>query len=180
MSGTRTTLWCAGVRAIGTLVLAALMVTAWLSAPAAAKGPAKYLQRRKQVERRARSQVGAPYAYGGASPSGYDCSGFTLWVFRGHGASLPHSAAAQFALAGRGRHKRLWKRRKLRTGDLVFFDTTGARIGHSGIYLGKGKFISATSSSGVRVDSVWDRYYWGPRWVAGTRVPALRKPPQAT
>lgn len=58
--------------------------------------------------------------------------------------------------------------------DLVFFHTVGAGVGHAGIYIGKGKFISATTSSGVHIDSIYDPYYWGPRWVGAVRVPATR------
>lgn len=178
MRGTLSLSSLSGRKAI-VLLLAATILVSWLGAPAFADGKWDFLKRRKAVEKRARSQLGAPYVYGGSSPGGFDCSGFTMWVFQGY-ASLPHSSAAQFALAGHGGFRRLWDRRKLRVGDLVFFDTTSARVGHAGIYVGKGQFISATSSSGVRVDSVWDPYYWGPRWVAATRVPALRaKPSQA-
>ena len=69
--------------------------------------------------------------------------------------------------------KRIWKRSRLNPGDLVFFKTTGARVGHAGIYLGDGRFISSTSSRGVKVDSMHDSY-WGPRYVGGTRVPATQ------
>jgi cell wall-associated NlpC family hydrolase len=58
----------------------------------------------------------------------------------------------------------------------VFHKTTSARVGHAGIYVGGGKFVSSTSSGGVQVRSLYDSY-WGPRWVAGTRVPATRRDP---
>ena len=80
----------------------------------------------------------------------------------------------QWRLGSRSAHRRIWKRKNLKKGDLVFHKTTSARVGHVGIYIGRGKFVSATSSSGVRVRSVWDRYYWGPRWVGAVRVKALR------
>jgi hypothetical protein len=129
---------------------------------------------RRHIRTRARTQLGAPYAYGGSSPGGFDCSGFTRWTFGGHGAALPHSSIEQFRLAKRSGYRRIWKRKNLRIGDLVFHKTTGAPVGHAGIYIGKGKFISSTSSSGVRVRSIWDPYYWGSRWVGATRVPATR------
>ena len=128
---------------------------------------------RAHVENRARSQIGAPYSYGGGSPSGFDCSGFTRWVYRDHGANLPHSSDAQFELAGDNGYKRVWDRADLHVGDLVFHDTDSGRIGHVGIYVGGGRFISATSSEGVQVRSLYDSY-WGPRWVGATRVPATR------
>jgi cell wall-associated NlpC family hydrolase len=128
---------------------------------------------RRHIRKRALGQTGAPYSYGGASPSGYDCSGFTRWTFLNHGASLPHSSIEQFRLAKRDGFQRIWKRKSLKPGDLIFHKTTSARVGHAGIYIGSGKFVSSTSSSGVRVRSLWDSY-WGPRWVGGTRVPATR------
>lgn len=139
-------------------------------------GPAQastWWRNARHLAHRARSQLGTPYRYGGTSPSGFDCSGFTRWVFD-IGRDLPHSAARQFRLASRPRYKRIWKRRRLRKGDLVFFHTTSARVGHVGLYLGHGRFISSTSH-GVRVDSVHDPYYWGPRYVGATRTPLTER-----
>jgi cell wall-associated NlpC family hydrolase len=140
---------------------------------AIAKPSKKVIKVRRQIEKRARNQLGTPYVYGGGSPGGFDCSGFTRWVFL-RKTSLPHNAAAQFGLSGQAAYRRLWKKNKLEKGDLVFFDTTSARVGHVGIYLGKGRFIHSSSSSGVRIDSVRDPYYYAPRFVGGLRVPALR------
>lgn len=131
-----------------------------------------HTKQRKHIKQRSRDAIGAPYRSGGTSRSGFDCSGFTRWTFLNHGANLPHSSMKQFDMASRKGHKRIWKRTKLRIGDLVFHRTTSARVGHVGIYVGNGKFISSTSSSGVRVKSLWDPYYWGPRWVGATRLPA--------
>lgn len=133
-----------------------------------------HVRQRDHVEARARGQVGAPYSYGGTSPRGFDCSGFTRWVFARHGATLPHSSYEQFEMGRRDGYKRVYKRENLKEGDLVFHKTTSARVGHAGIYVGDGKFVSATSSGGVQVRSLYDSY-WGPRWVAGTRVPATRR-----
>ena len=133
-------------------------------------------EEQRHIEKRARSQIGAPYRYGGESPRGFDCSGLTRWVFYDHGAHLPHSSSEQFRLAHeRDGYKRVWKKSRLKVGDLVFHKTTSARVGHAGIYIGNGKFISTTSSDGVRVSSMYDSY-WGPRWVGATRVPATMKP----
>lgn len=150
-----------------------LMVAVQLIAPAAGANVYRdYAKQRHHVKLRARTQIGAPYSYGGTSPAGFDCSGFTQWVWRHHGADLPHSSSGQFGLASREGYRRIWKRENLEIGDLVFHKTTGATVGHVGIYVGHGDFISATSSNGVQVRSLYDPYYWGPRWVGATRLPA--------
>ncbi|CAN5622791.1 hypothetical protein BH24ACT26_BH24ACT26_22730 [soil metagenome] len=152
----------------------ATLSVGWFTA-ADAHTTKKNWQQRKHVQTRARGVMGSPYSYGGASPSGFDCSGFTMWVLNGHGADLPHRAASQFALAGVGEYRRVWKQERLKKGDLVFFKTTSARVGHNGIYLSGGRFIHSSSSSGVRIDSVNDPYYYGPRFVGAVRIPTLRK-----
>ena len=142
--------------------------------PAQAHHMEDHVKQREHVEQRARSVIGSPYSYGGTSPSGFDCSGFTRWVFAQHGATSPHSSSAQFEMGKRDGFKRVYKREHLKEGDLVFHKTTSTRVGHAGIYIGEGKFVSSTSSGGVQVRSLYDSY-WGPRWVAGTRVPATRR-----
>jgi peptidoglycan DL-endopeptidase CwlO len=152
-------------------LIAALSVVT--SGTASAHHLSNHVKERRHIEDRARSATGSPYSYGGTSPRGFDCSGFTRWTFKDHGASLPHSSMDQFNMGKRRGYKRVWKRSRLHPGDLVFFKTTSARVGHAGIYIGGGKFISSTSSRGVKVDSMRDSY-WGPRYVGGTRVPATR------
>ena len=130
---------------------------------------------RRHIKERALSEKGTRYTAGGERPrTGFDCSGFTSWVFEGHGADLARTARAQFKAASNKGNRRIWKRSRLRKGDLVFFKTTKARVGHAGIYIGRGRFISSTSSSGVRVSSVYDPYYWGRRWVGATRHRSTR------
>ena len=143
-----------------------------LAAPASAHHLDNAYKQRSHIETRAKSQVGANYSYGGSSPSGFDCSGMTRWTYQEHGANLPHSSLKQFYMARREGHKRIWQRSKLKVGDLVFHKTTSARVGHVGIYIGNGRFISTTSSEGVQVRSLYDPYYWGSRWVGATRLPA--------
>jgi cell wall-associated NlpC family hydrolase len=168
-----------GSRHLGMNLLAplvgALVLSGMLFAPASAHSRSNYKKERKHIKERALSQLGAPYRYGGESSSGFDCSGFTSWVYDDHGGNLPRTALGQFRKAKNDRPRRVWKRSHLRKGDLVFFKTTSSRVGHAGIYIGHGKFISSTSSSGVRRDSVWDPYYWGPRYVGATRLAATRK-----
>ncbi len=104
--------------------------------------------------REALAHRGTPYRYGGASRGGFDCSGFSSYVYRRtRGLNLPHSASAQ---ARRGTRV---AREDLRPGDLVFFGS-GRRIHHVGIYLGNEKFIHAANRrSNVRIDSLATGWY---------------------
>jgi cell wall-associated NlpC family hydrolase len=83
--------------------------------------------------------LGVPYRWGGASPSGFDCSGLVMYVFAQVGVSLPHSSYAQY---GAGTPV---SRDQLQPGDLVFFDG----LGHVGIYVGGGSFIHAPHTGDV-------------------------------
>lgn len=105
--------------------------------------------------------LGIPYRWGGASPStGFDCSGFVMYVYARLGVSLPHNAAAQY---GYGRPV---SRGDLAPGDLVFFDG----LGHNGIYLGGGRFIhSPHSGDVVKISSINESWY-ASRWVGARRV----------
>jgi len=154
-----------------TTIIAAL-VASLAVAPAQAHERSNVFKQRRHIKSRAKSAAGSPYSSGGTSRRGFDCSGYTMWTYEGHGQRLPHSSSEQFKLARRSGYKRIWKRKNLKKGDLVFHKTTSARVGHAGIYIGNGKFISSTSSDGVRVNSLYDRYYWGRRWVAGVRTPS--------
>ncbi|WP_425060693.1 hypothetical protein SCACP_14320 [Sporomusa carbonis] len=107
--------------------------------------------------------TGVPYVFGGISPSGFDCSGFTRYVFAQSGVYLPRTADEQFEVGRPVSYNRL------EPGDLVFFSTYASGASHSGIYLGDGKFISATSSRGVAIDRM-NSSYWGPRYVGARRV----------
>lgn len=143
-----------------------------LSPPARAHTRDNVERQRNHIVNRASSRIGDPWVSGGESPGGFDCSGLTYWTYRKHGETLPRSSIDQFYLARNEGYKRIWKRSRLKKGDLVFHKTTSARVGHVGIYIGRDRFISTTSSSGVQVRSLYDKYYWGPRWVGATRVPA--------
>jgi len=106
----------------------------------------------------AHSLKGVPYSYGGGSLSGFDCSGFTAYVFAQAGRSLPRTAASQYASTSR------ISRSQAQAGDLVFF-SQGGGIDHVGIYLGGGNFIGSQTSTGVAVASI-NSGYWS-NYVAG-------------
>ena len=166
-------------RATTASVISAMIVGTMLiaAAPVSAHSHRDWHKERGHIEDRARSQRGTRYNYGGGTPSsGFDCSGYIRWVFSEHGASLPHSSMEQFNMGRREGYKRVWKIRKLEVGDLVFFKTTSARVGHAGIYIGNGRFIhSSSSGGGVRIDSVNDPHYYRQRFVGATRVPATQR-----
>jgi cell wall-associated NlpC family hydrolase len=98
----------------------------------------------------ARTQLGVPYVWGGASPSGFDCSGLVSWVYGRLGITLPHNAAA---LYGEGRPVPI---SAMRPGDLVFF----SGLGHVGLYVGNGLMIHAPQAGrSVEVEALDLRSY---------------------
>lgn len=105
---------------------------------------------RNRIVLYSRNFLGTRYRYGGCTPSGFDCSGFTNYVFNKFGIKLERVAADQ---AKQGVYV---SRNNLQPGDLVFFDTDGGKnyINHVGIYLGNGKFIHASSSRKSRAVTI--------------------------
>jgi peptidoglycan DL-endopeptidase CwlO len=96
--------------------------------------------------------LGVPYVWGGASPSGFDCSGLVMYVFSKVGISLPHNTVAQWDYP----NSVSVPRSQLEPGDLVFF----AGLGHVGIYVGNGQFIHAPHTGDVvRIDSLGEGWY---------------------
>ncbi len=107
------------------------------------------------VIREALSYRGTPYRSGGGARGGFDCSGFTSYLYNKRGKGLPHSAAGQFQTGAKVAHS------EMKAGDLVFFETVRKGISHVGVYVGDGKFVHSSSrrSGGVRVDSLNSGYY---------------------
>jgi hypothetical protein len=112
----------------------------------------------------ARSYIGTPYSYGGTTTSGFDCSGYTQYVFKQQGISIPRTTDQQYAMGTPV------AKDDLKTGDLVFFNTSGSGVSHDGIYIGSGKFIHSSSSKGVMISSINDPAYWGSRYIGARRV----------
>jgi len=108
----------------------------------------------------AKKHLGTPYRWGGATPAGFDCSGFVQYVYAQVGVALPHNAAQQY------KQGRPVARDRLAPGDLVFFD--GLR--HNGIYVGDGRFIHARRA-GKRVSiSALGEDWYAERWVGARRL----------
>ncbi|TFE26094.1 C40 family peptidase [Cohnella luojiensis] len=98
--------------------------------------------------------IGIDYDYGGTTTSGFDCSGFTGYVFKKLGINLPRSSRDMFSW---DQGKKV-DRDDLRAGDLVFFNTSGNGVSHVGIYVGNNKFAHA-ASKGVTITSMSESYY---------------------
>ncbi|MEO8596538.1 MAG: NlpC/P60 family protein [Candidatus Solibacter sp.] len=103
--------------------------------------------------------LGLPYTWGGTSSYGYDCSGFSQMLGRRRGVSMPRDAQPQADWSGMA----AVERRDLRPGDLLYFGASDKKISHTGIYLGEGKFINATThvTPMVRIDDLNE-----PSWTA--------------
>lgn len=100
----------------------------------------------------AKSYIGSSYVYGGSSPSGFDCSGFTSYVYKQFGITLNRTAAGQYS------NGTAVSRSELREGDLVMFGKSG--INHVGVYIGGGRMVHAANPSrGVTTDTINSGYY---------------------
>lgn len=128
----------------------------------------------EDIVRMAKKSLGVPYVWGGNSlSSGVDCSGLVQQVFKRFGITVPRVTYDQINVGAKVSIK------KLRPGDLVFFDTDRSRRGpdHVGIYMGGGKFIHAPRpGSSVKISSLGDSYYQS-RWMGGRRMSGVKAGP---
>lgn len=107
---------------------------------------------------------GVPYRNGGSDPTGFDCSGFTQYVFAQYGVALAREVREQF------RQGVAVDQHDLAPGDLLFFSTTDPGASHVAILIGGDQFVHAPSSTGVvRVEHL-GASYWAPRFIGARRV----------
>ena len=108
--------------------------------------------------------TGIPYRQGGDTPSGFDCSGFTRFVFAQHGVSLPRLTEEQY------RKGRPVAAADMRPGDLVFFTTVAPGASHVGVAITRDEFVHAPSEQGVvRIERLSERY-WASRYLGARRM----------
>jgi cell wall-associated NlpC family hydrolase len=138
------------------------------AAPETPAGPAASSTADRTVVDTALRLRGVPYRNGGTDPSGFDCSGFTQYVFARHGVMLPREVRDQFHEGSR------IKLSRVQPGDLVFFHTVARGPSHVGIVIGDDEFIHAPSSAGVvRIERL-SSTYWSRRFIAARRISSLQ------
>lgn len=153
------------------LTLAAARPAAPAPAPAAPTTPAVPASGTgAEIAALARSFVGkAPYVYGGAGPSGFDCSGFTMYIYGQFGIRLPHGATDQM------RYGAAVDRSQLQPGDLIFFHDdyySSSTASHCGIYVGNDQFVHASTygSGGVLLTALNGNPYYSAHYIAARRM----------
>jgi cell wall-associated NlpC family hydrolase len=152
-----------------TVTIFALLTTpAFAAATGAQHAPhplkASQLTRGEAIAHLAHRYLGTPYVWAGSTPSGFDCSGFVMYLYSRFGIEVPHSSYAQWDI---GRHV---ARNDMRPGDIVFFGT-----GHVGIWLGDGRFIhSPHTGDVVSIDSIRSGWY-ADTFSGAVRLPGLER-----
>lgn len=144
-------------------LLATCIFVGCMSRPNVSIEDKKLLESNNFIVQEAQKYLGKPYKYGGIGPDSFDCSGFVYGVHKNLDISIPRTSLNQSKVSG----KKL-DREALNIGDMVFFDTSEkGHVNHSGIYLGKHKFIHASSGKAYSVTisdmDGWykDKFKWG-------------------
>lgn len=120
----------------------------------------------KDIIQYSKGLLGVPYKAGGTTTAGFDCSGFTQFVYKEFGIQLPRTSAEQYS-AGQKIAKN-----DLLPGDGVFFQTGTSGVSHVGIYIGDNQFIHADSTKGITITNLDDPYYWKNKYVGAARLAA--------
>lgn len=117
--------------------------------------------------------MGVPYVWGGTTPGGFDCSGFTQYIYENEAdISIPRTTDQQYQMGTSVAKK------DLQPGDLIFYANTYKKgISHVGVYAGDNMVLNATTSKGVALVSM-DNPYWGPKYAGAKRVIQEEKAPE--
>lgn len=145
--------FAAGIRTTGAAV-ALLALLAGCAHTPAARGSRYSQSAGDRAADAALTMIERPYRYRGETPAGFDCSGLVRYSYLTAGVDVPHGTRALMKVT------RSVGLRNARKGDLVFFDQSGRKYSHVGIYVGGSEFVHAPSTGGrVRKDSVQDPYW---------------------
>jgi LysM repeat protein len=117
----------------------------------------------QQITSQAQEFVGTPYAWGGTTRSGVDCSGLVYALYSPHLPDLPRDSYGLFTVG------QSVSRADLQPGDLVFFTTYASGASHVGIYLGDGRFVTVGVRRSVTIDQL-EASYWAPRYIGARRL----------
>ncbi|MFK2825581.1 NlpC/P60 family protein [Bacillus sp. B190/17] len=141
-----------------------LMTTAPVAIPALSHTEVQAASVGESLVEYGKKFMGVPYVFGGTTPRGFDCSGFTQYVYKHEGISLPRTAEQQYKVGTSV------SKSQLVPGDLVFFaNTYKPGISHVGIYAGNNMVLNATSSKGIALVSL-SNSYWGPKYAGAKRI----------
>lgn len=133
--------------------------------PKSSRGASRNSSLGENIVSTARKYLGTPYRSGGASPKGFDCSGFTYYIFQQFEISIPRCSADQGSVGT------TISKSDLQIGDLVIFQNTyKAGPSHAGIYVGNGNFIHSSSSGGSVMISDLTSGYYSEHFHSGRRV----------
>lgn len=116
-----------------------------------------------KLDKAVQDVIGTKYQSGGTTEKGFDCSGFTMYIFKQFDIKLPHQSGSQYEMGTK------IDKDELQAGDLVFFNTNGKGVSHVGVYVGEGKFAHASTSKGITISGMSDKYY-SKRYLGAKRV----------